>query len=130
MQIDTLAHGFKYQPEKRILNKFDVFTEIFVTPIDILLSQKIYAAMNRKRAKGRDFFDVVFLLSLTKPNYQYLKLKIGVDTAAKLRSKFGEATSKIDFKELGQDVRNFLFNATDVKRVELFGEFIARAKLD
>lgn len=67
LQIDSFAHGFAYRPDKKILNKFDVFSEIFVTPLDILLSQKLYAAVNRKRAKGRDFFDIVFLLAMTKP---------------------------------------------------------------
>jgi predicted nucleotidyltransferase component of viral defense system len=69
IQIDSLAHDFSYKPDKKILNKFDIFSEVFVTPLAILLSQKIYDAMNRKRTKGRDFFDIVFLLSLTKPDY-------------------------------------------------------------
>ena len=130
IQIDSLAHGFKYQPDKKILNKFDVFSEIFVTPLDILLSQKIYAAVHRKRAKGRDFFDIVFLLSLTKPNYPYLQLQLGVDNSSALREKFSGAIADIDFKELGKDVQNFLFNAADVKKVELFPDFIAQAQLD
>jgi len=33
IQIDSLAHEFEYQPERKILNKFDVFSEIFVTPL-------------------------------------------------------------------------------------------------
>lgn len=60
IQIDTAPHNFDYKPDKKILNKFDIFTEISITPLDMLLSQKIYAAFNRKRAKGRDFFDIVF----------------------------------------------------------------------
>ena len=60
MQIDSAAHDFQYTPDKKIMNKFDVFSEVFVTPLPLLLSQKIYAAVNRKRAKGRDFFDIVF----------------------------------------------------------------------
>lgn len=129
VQIDSLAQGFTYQPDKKILNKFDVFSEVFVTPPDILLSQKIYAALNRKRAKGRDFFDIVFLLSFTKPNYVYLKLKLDLDSPEALRQKFLESTSTLDYKELGVDVRNFLFNPADAKKVELFKEFITQTKL-
>jgi len=78
IQIDTAPHHFTYTPEKRTLNKFEVFKQIFVTPADILLSQKINAVFNRKRQKGRDFFDIVYLFSFTKPDYKYLvqKLKI------------------------------------------------------
>lgn len=129
MQIDSLVHEFPYQPDKKILNKFDVFSEVFVTPIDILLSQKIYAAINRRRAKGRDFFDIVFLLSLTKPNYPYLRLKIGVNDAQSLRQKLLSSTAELNFIELGKDVRNFLFNASDARKVELFREFIAQTPL-
>jgi len=129
IQIDSLAHDFSYQPDKKIINKFDVFSEIFVTPPDILLSQKFYAAINRKRAKGRDFFDIVFLLSLTMPNYPYLKLKIGAGNAAELRRKLLEALADFDFKELGRDVQSFLFTPSDAKKVEMFREYISQVQL-
>lgn len=130
VQIDSLAQGFAYQPDRKIINKFDIFSQVFVTPVDVLLSQKIYAALNRKRAKGRDFFDIVFLLSFTKPNYDYLKLKLDLDNPEALRQRFVEVTSALDFMELGNDVRNFLFNPQDAKKVELFKEFITQTKLD
>lgn len=129
IQVDSLAHEFKYKPEKKILNKFDVFLEVFVTPADILLSQKIYAAVNRKRAKGRDFYDIVFLLSFSKPNYEYLKDKLGIDNAEELKKKLLESVSDFDFKRLSRDVQPFLFNAEDAKKVELFKEFIKQASL-
>lgn len=129
IQIDTAAHHFDYRPDKKILNKFDVFSEIFVTPPDLLLSQKIYAALNRKRAKGRDFYDIVFLLSFAKPNYDYLQLKIGVGNADALRKKLLEAASGLDFKELGRDVQPFLFKPEDARRVELFGEVVGQVPL-
>lgn len=130
IQIDSLAHGFEYPPDRRILNRFDVFSEIFVTPADILLSQKIWAIANRPRAKGRDFFDIVFLLSFTRPNYSYLDLKLGVKDSETLRVKMMEAIKDLDFDELSRDVRPFLFNAKDARKVELFPEFITQAKLD
>ncbi|HLD00076.1 MAG TPA: nucleotidyl transferase AbiEii/AbiGii toxin family protein [Patescibacteria group bacterium] len=130
VQIDSLAHDFAYRPDKKILNKFDVFSEIFVTPPDILLSQKIYAAINRKRSKGRDFYDIIFLFSLVKPNYAYLQAKIGIRDAEELRKKLMESMKDFDFKELGRDVQPFLFNAADARKVELFPEFIAQASLE
>ena len=129
IQIDSVAHGFSYQPDKRILNKFDVFSEIFVTPVDILLAQKMYAAINRRRAKGRDFFDIAFLLSFARPNYAYLKMKIDVGDAESLRAKLLEETAAFDFAELAKDVRPFLFVASDAKKVELFRELIRQTPL-
>ena len=129
IQIDSEAQGFEYHPDKKILNKFDVFSEISVTPVDILLSQKIYAALNRKRAKGRDYYDIVFLCALTKPNYAYLKLKLGVSDAETLRKKIIEEIKGLDFKELGQEVKPFLFNPDDIRKINLFPEFIAQVPL-
>ena len=129
IHIDTVAHHFDYKSDKKILNKFDVFSEIFVTPLDVILSQKFYAAVNRKRAKGRDFFDIIFLLSRTKPNYGYLKEKIGVSNETELRARLEAEFKKLDFKELGRDVKAFLFNPADVKRVELFPEYTRQVGL-
>jgi len=130
IQIDSVAHDFVYQPDKKILNKFDVFSEIFVTPPAILLSQKIYAAVSRKRAKGRDFFDIIFLLSFVKPDYTYLVAKLGVGDAQALKKKLSDSIAEFDFNELARDVQPFLFNPDDAKKIELFREFIAQASLE
>lgn len=129
IQIDTARHNFNYKPDKKILNKFDVFTEINVTPLDILLSQKIYAALNRKRAKGRDFFDVVFLLQRTKPNYDYLEKKLKIKNGKELKEKFISCARTINFGELARDVEPFLFNPSDGKKIEMFKEYIKQVKL-
>jgi hypothetical protein len=129
IQIDTAPHSFSFTPEKKILNKFDVFTSVFSVPADVILSQKIYAALNRKRAKGRDFYDIIFLLSFTKPNYEYLKEKMEISDPVFLKNKLLEAISEFDFKELAKDVEPFLFNPSESKKLEMFPEFIKQAKL-
>ncbi len=129
IQLDTATHNFSYNPNKIIINKFDIFTEINVTPIDILLSQKIFAIFNRKTLKGRDFYDIVFLLSKTKPNYDYLKLKIDVGDSKELKLKLLELEDKINFQELAKDVKPFLFNSEDVKKITLFLKYIESAEL-
>ncbi len=128
IQIDTAPHNFDYNPDKKILNKFDVFTEINATPLDILLSQKIYAAFNRKRAKGRDFFDVVFLLSRTKPNYDYLDKKLGIKNGKELKNKFLTRAEEIDFDQLTKDVEPFLFTPEDSKKLKMFKEYIRQVE--
>lgn len=129
IQLDTAPHGFHYEPEKIILNKFDVFTEINVTPPDIILSQKIFAIFNRKALKGRDFFDTIFLLSKAKPNYDYLRLKIKIKSGQALKEKLLAFGNNVDFKELAKDVEPFLFNSEDSKKVVLFEKYIKSVKL-
>jgi len=129
IQLNTAPHGFQYEPDKVILNKFDVFTEINVTPMDIVLSQKIFAIFNRKVPKGRDFYDAVFLLSKTKPNYDYLQLKLKIKRKEELKEKILTLENKLDFKELAKDVEPFLFNPADSKKVVLFARYIKNVEL-
>ena len=130
IQLDTAPHGFQYKPERIILNKFDIFTEINITPINIILSQKIYAIFNRKTQKGRDFYDVVFLLSKTKPNYAYLKMKLDINNGEDLKTKLFDFCKGLNFKQLAEDVRQFLFNPQDSVKVDLFEKYIRNIDLD
>jgi predicted nucleotidyltransferase component of viral defense system len=129
IQLDTVPHGFHYEPEKVILNKFDVFTEINITPLDIILSQKIFAIFNRKAMKGRDFFDTVFLFSKTRPNYDYLQLKLKIKNGHDLKDKLLTLDGKVNFKKLAGDVESFLFNPEDSKKVTLFVKYIKSVEL-
>lgn len=101
-----------------------MFTQIAVTPPDILLAQKIYALLNRKRAKGRDFYDVIFLLTKTKPNYGYLKQKTGLADSQSLKKEVLNHVKGLDLKELAKDVEPFLFKSSDSKKIILFSEYI------
>lgn len=130
IQVDTTAQGYKYEPEIILLNKFDVFAEIRVTPLDILLSQKIYTAVNRKRPKGRDFYDITYLSSRTKPDYGFLNQKLGVNTAEDLRREIIKKIEKIDFEKLSDDVAPFLMNVDHIKRVEKFRDFWEKVELE
>lgn len=126
IQIDTISQGIDYKSEKVLLNKFDVFTQIRITPLDILLSQKIWTIFNRKRDKGRDYFDIVFLLSRTKPNYYYLRKKLNINNSEDLKKRLLSKCEETDFDKLIKDIEPFVINPDELKRVTLFGEYIKR----
>jgi len=130
IQLDTIAQGYTYIPDVKILNKFDVFTEIRVTPLNVLLSQKIFTALNRKRPKGRDFYDITFLLSKTKPDFGFIKQKMGVTSPESLREKLLLKVEEFEFDTLAQDVAPFLITKEQVKRVVKFREYWKQAELD
>lgn len=130
IQLDIEPQHFKFQPEKHILNKFDVFTEIPVTPLNLLLAQKFYTIVNRKRSKGRDFFDAIFLLSKDiKPDYNFLRMKLGIGDSRELKTKILDTCSKLNMKAMADDVTPFLFNAADAKKVELFEKYLKQVEL-
>jgi len=130
IQLDTVAQGYNYPPEVKILNKFDVFTEIRVTPLNILLSQKIFTAVNRKRPKGRDFYDITFLFSKTKPDFGYLDQKMGITSPERLRQELLFKIENFDFDALAEDVAPFLITKEQVKRVVKFREFWKQVEME
>jgi predicted nucleotidyltransferase component of viral defense system len=130
IQLDTEPQHFSFQPERFLLNRFDVFTEIFTTPKDILLAQKFFTILNRKRNKGRDFFDTVFLLAtIDKPNYDFLSMKAGISNAKELKERILARCEELDMKAMADDVRPFLFNPADAKKVSLFPDYLKQVEL-
>lgn len=127
IQVDAQPQKFKYISDKVILSKFDVFLRINVVPVDILLSQKFYAALDRPRPMGRDFFDIVYLSGKTKPNYTYLADKTGINDAKQLKARLLEHCKNFNFKQLALDVEAMLYIPGDVKKVVYFREFLEKS---
>lgn len=124
IQVDTASHNFEYQVESKILNKFWIVFPINATPLDIISAQKIYAIFNRKRMKWRVFFDLVFLLSKTKPNIEYLKLKLWFDSLEKTKKELLNLCEDIDFDYLIKDVEVFLFDESSKNNIKYFKQII------
>jgi predicted nucleotidyltransferase component of viral defense system len=127
IQIDTEPQGIRYNPDKFILNKFDVFSRINIVPVDILAAQKILCIFSRKRPMGRDFFDVVFLLGKSGVNYDYLDRKMSIRNKEELRDRLLSRSAKLDFKRLSKDLDPFVYSKKEVDRVRMFPEFIQQA---
>jgi predicted nucleotidyltransferase component of viral defense system len=128
IQLDTEAQKFDYQPEGFLLNKFDVLSKIYYTPVPILLSQKLWAILNRKTPKGRDYYDVMHLFGLAQPDYRYLTMKAGIKDVHELRKSLLAKLKSVDLKMLARDVAAFLIQPNEVKRIELFPEFVKNLK--
>lgn len=129
IQMDTEPQNFDYEPERFIINRFEIFTTILTTPLELLMAQKFYAVINRKRNKGRDFFDLVFLMSKNiKPNYDYLKAKVSISDSEVLRETIIEKCRKLDMNLMARDVEPFLFNPADRKKIILFEDVVRQYK--
>jgi len=124
IQLDTEPQNYKYSPQKYILNKFDIFTQINVTPVELLLSQKIYALLNRKRLKGRDFYDILFLLKFTRPDFEYLSQKVQISSERQLKERLIQVCLEINMDDMAKDVEPFLFFPDEKKSIVLFPEYI------
>ncbi|MFZ7120117.1 MAG: nucleotidyl transferase AbiEii/AbiGii toxin family protein [Eubacteriaceae bacterium] len=129
IQLDTEPQNIEYKAESVLINNFDILLKIRAVPVDILLAQKIFAILKRPRPMGRDFYDAIFLLSKTKPNYNYLIEKMGLkgsDYLEEIRNILLKKCNELDFKKLSADVKPFLFHSDDAQRILLFPEFIQK----
>jgi len=127
IQIDSEPQNVNYNVERVILNKFDIFLRINVVPPDVLLAQKILAILNRPRVMGRDFYDAIFLFSKTNPNFNFLNEKMKLEeniNTKEIKEKLLLKCEKINFKELAEDVKPFLFYPSDAEKILLFTELI------
>ncbi|MDR8389519.1 nucleotidyl transferase AbiEii/AbiGii toxin family protein [Aliifodinibius sp. S!AR15-10] len=112
IQLDTEPQHFDYDPEQFLLNRFEVFSTIWTTP-PLLMAQKLYAIINRDRNKGRDFYDLAFLMGRDiKPNYQYLEAKVSISDPESLKEAVLTKCQQLDMEAKAKDVEPFLFDAS------------------
>jgi len=127
IKIECEPHHFVYEPAKPIIQKFNVFTQIFAPPPDILLSMKTGAVL--ERGKGRDYYDFIFLSGLTDPNFAYLDMRFGITQHVQLYERILESCAATDFKKKSRDFEKLIFDPNENRKVLLFKEYI-RQKLD
>lgn len=130
IKIDTVKQDYTFVSDKKFFNRYGIVEEVLVNPKDILMAQKIGALLGRKTAKGRDFFDFIFLDGITKPNLGYLKEKLGIGSMSELKEKLLARCDEIDFEEMVRDVAPFLFNANDAVRILKFKQYIEQWEID
>ena len=130
IKLDTEKQHYDYPRKVITLSKFGVEADVRATPLPLLASQKVAAIMGRKRPKGRDFYDLRWILARTTPDYGYLGERFGVTTGEALRAMVAERIAAFDFVALGRDVTPFLFRAEDVKDVVEFPTFWNTGRLE
>jgi predicted nucleotidyltransferase component of viral defense system len=119
IRIDSESKGKNYTPQVTVLNRYGVFRRMLAAPVEILLAQKMMAILYRRPPKGRDLFDVSFLMGLTTPDFIYIEQVLGLDRKAFLK-KFIDRTDALDLNFLAKDVEPFLFSADQRERVLSF----------
>ncbi|SHF72852.1 Nucleotidyl transferase AbiEii toxin, Type IV TA system [Fodinibius roseus] len=125
IQLDTEPQDFDYEPEQFLINRFEVFTTIRTTPLPLLMAQKLFAIINRERNKGRDFYDLIFLIGRgVKPNYPYLETKISIPDSKSLKEAVLDKCQQLNMEAMAKDVEPFLFDASDVQKVIRFEDVV------
>lgn len=122
IRIDTENKKKYYEPQLYILNRFALYRQISTAPAPVLLAQKMMTVLERKREKGRDLFDVSYLMGLTEPDFNYITLCTGYDKKDFLKL-FDARLKELDLNFLAKDVEPFLFSAEQKERILTFRNY-------
>lgn len=104
--------------ESRRVNAYGKAFSIVSNELDSIFAQKVLAIMKRPYQKGRDFYDLVWLLGQKnlEPNYKILQEKeIAVANRAELVEMLQKKVAKSDLKQAVKDVEKFLFHPEQAK---------------
>lgn len=124
IKIESQDQKLSYQPEMVNIKGCGFYFPFPVPTDEVLCSMKLSAMLSRH--KGRDFYDAMFLLSQTRPDYQFLTDKHGIHNLDELKSATFELLKTVDLHLKKRDFEHLLFNKRNSERILTFGEFLDR----
>lgn len=125
MKIGTQDQGVAYEPVTVNVSGCGFFFTLQVPSDGILLSMKLAALLSR--SKGRDFYDAMFLLAQTDPDYEFLKARTGIGLPDSLKMALCEMISSTDLNVKKRDFEHLLFNGSNADKILRFEDFIEQA---
>ena len=125
VKIESQDQGVDYNPVLVNVKGCGFFFPLPVPPEDVLCSMKLAALLTR--SKGRDFYDAMFLLGYTQPNYNFLQKRSGIGSAQDLKVAIEDVLKTTDLSIKKKDFEHLLFNKQNSERILRFGEFAKAA---
>jgi predicted nucleotidyltransferase component of viral defense system len=122
IKIEAQDQGYSYAPMMVNIRRAGFFFPFPVPSDSVLCAMKLSALLNR--AKGRDFYDAIFLLGQTEPDYGYLAAKWGIHNKAELKTALMQIVEKTDLVTKSRDFEHLLFNKTNIRKVLMFPVFV------
>lgn len=122
IKIESQDQGISYPHVMTNIKGCGFFFPFPVPSDGVLCSMKIAAMLTR--AKGRDFYDLMFLLPQSKPDYDFLSKRCGIHNLQEFKQATSELLKTIDLNKKQKDFEHLLFNKTSSEKILRFGEFM------
>lgn len=122
LKIEAQDQGVEYEPQIVNVEGCGYYFPLPVPPDGVLLSMKFSALLSR--SKGRDFYDAMFLLSQTKPDYYFLNKRTSIDSPEKLKEAVLKVVEETDLNIKKRDFEHLLFNGHNSEKILRFSDFI------
>lgn len=126
IKIESQDQQNPYSPVLANIKGCGFFFAFPVPSDEVLCAMKLSAMLSR--SKGRDFYDAMFLLAQSKPDYGFLAAQQGIHNLNELKSATADVVKNIDLKRKQLDFEHLLFNKTNSNRILHFNEFIQELK--
>lgn len=121
VKLEAQDQGVPYAPATAFIKGCGLFFPFPVPPDGVLCSMKIAAML--ARGKGRDFYDVMFLLAQTQPDYDFLSERCGLSSLPELKAAVEEGLRSVDLRQKQKDFEHLLFHQENSRRILQVGEF-------
>lgn len=122
IKVESQDQQVGYSPVVKNIKGCGFFFPFPVPSDGVLCSMKIAAML--ARAKGRDFYDLMFLLSQAKPDYDFLSRRCGIHNLQEFKQTTIQLLKTVDLKKKQKDFEHLLFNKVNSERILRFGEFV------
>ncbi len=122
IKVESLDQLVSYNPILVNIKGCGFFFPMPVPPDSTLCAMKVAAMLDRR--KGRDFYDVMFLLSQTMPDYSFLAVRCGISDFKELKQAAEKMLETTDLIKKMKDFEHLLFNRDNSKRILRVGDFI------
>jgi hypothetical protein len=122
IKVESQDQGVEYEPVMANIRGCGFFFPFPVPPDGVLCSMKIAAML--ARSKGRDFYDLMFLLAQAKPDYDFLSKRCGIRNQQEFKQATCELLKTVDLKKKQKDFEHLLFNKANSEKILRFGDFV------
>jgi len=122
IKVESQDQEINYKPVIADIKGCGFFLSIPVPSDGVLCSMKIAAML--ARAKGRDFYDLMFLLSQTTPDYDFLQKRCGISNLQEFKDATYKLLETVDLNKKQKDFEHLLFNKANSQKILRFGYFV------
>ncbi|NMB37535.1 MAG: nucleotidyl transferase AbiEii/AbiGii toxin family protein [Bacteroidales bacterium] len=122
IKIESQDQGISYPHVMTNIKGCGFFFPFPVPSDGVLCSMNIATMLSR--AKGRDFYDLMFLLSQSKPDYDFLSKRCGIHNLQEFKQATAKLLKTVDLKKKQKDFEHLLFNKANSEKILRFGEFV------
>lgn len=122
IKIESQDQQVVYKTKMATIKGCGLYFKFPVPTDEVMCAMKIAALLSRQ--KGRDFYDVMFLMAQTKPDYHFLKARCGISNEKELKSALLNALVKVNLRHKAKDFKHLAFHPENARKILMFREFV------